>query len=175
MPTHEAWRPVPGFEGLYSISSRGRVRSESRVVVYEAGKRQTVRERVMSPARKASGHLSVMLYGPAPRRLHVHQMVALAFIGPAPSALHEIAHRDGDPSNNTVRNLRWATCAENHADKVAHGTHNRGERHPLSRLTNDQVLAIRSSAMSTKQIAEVFGINQRYAWALKAGKRRSQS
>lgn len=32
MFTNEQWRPVPGFEGYYSISNKGRFRSEPRMV-----------------------------------------------------------------------------------------------------------------------------------------------
>lgn len=171
---NEAWLPVAGFEGIYSVSSSGRVRSEARAVVYAAGKKQTVRQRVLSPAKKASGHLSVMLYrGQHRQRLHVHRLVAIAFIGPQPSALHEVAHRDGDPSNNAPSNLRWSTRSENHADKVIHGTHNRGERHPLSKLSDEQVRSIRASRNTTKQIANEFGITAGHVWAVKAGKART--
>ena len=169
----EQWMPVPDYEGLYSVSSMGRIRSELRVVVSEGGKRQSVRKRITAPAVKERGHLSVMLYGKWRRRLHVHRLVALVFIGPPPTALHEVAHRDGDPSNNSVSNLRWATRAENHADKLLHGTHNRGERHPLSKVSDAQVVAIRSSSETTKRIAADYGICPGHAWALKNGKRRN--
>ncbi len=97
----------------------------------------------------------------------------LAFIGAPPTELHEVAHHDGDPSNNAVTNLRWATRAENHADKLRHGTHNRGERHPLSKVTDAQVAAMRASTRSAKHLAAEHGICPAHAWALKNGKRRS--
>jgi hypothetical protein len=172
--TTELWRPIAGLEGFYSVSSLGRIRSEARVTAGPAGKRYTVRERIMSPARKERGHLSVMVYAPgAARRLHVHRAVAFAFIGQAPTNLHEVAHNDGDPSNNAVENLRWSTRAENHADKVSHGTHNRGERHTLSKVSNAQVIEIRGSTMTAKEIAAAYGIHKKYASAIRAGSRRS--
>lgn len=169
----EQWMPIAGYEGLYSVSSLGRIRSEARSVVYAAGKSQTVRERIMAQAKKQKGHRSVMLYGKERRRLHVHRLVALAFIGPQPSPLHEVAHCNGDPSNNAATNLRWATRAENHADKLLHGTHNRGERHPLSKLTNAQTEDIRASTLTNKQIAAEFGICASHAWAIKNRKTRT--
>ncbi len=168
----EQWCPVAGYEGFYSVSSMGRIRSEARVVLYRTGKRQSVRERIMSPASKVLGHRSVMFY-PQRKRLHVHRLVALAFIGPPPTALHEVAHRDGDPSNNVVTNLRWSTRSDNHADKVAHGTHNRGERHPLSKLSDVEARAIRTSPRSSKQLATDYGISAGHAWAVKTGRARS--
>jgi hypothetical protein len=56
----------------------------------------------------------------------VHRMVCEAFHGPAPTLTHHAAHWDGNRKNNIPNNLRWATCSENHADKIRHGTTNRG-------------------------------------------------
>jgi hypothetical protein len=172
MPTEE-WRPIPGCEGFYAVSSLGRIRSEPRRTVGPTGKAYTVQQRILSAARNASGHLSVCLYSTPIARMLVHRAVALAFIGPAPSPLHEVAHNDGNPGNNTANNLRWATRSENHRDKVAHGTHNRGERHPLSKLSDAQAMDIRNSTLSTKQLAAAYGIGPKHAWAIKSGQRRS--
>lgn len=169
---NERWAPIDGFNGLYSVSSAGRVRSEARVVVYASGKKQTVRERIMSPATKRSGHQSVMLYGGARKRFHIHRLVALAFIGEPPTALHEVAHCDGNPANNCADNLRWATRSENHADKVAHGTHNRGESHPLCKLTDDQVRSIRASSAKAPDIAAQYGVSWQHVRAIKTMKSR---
>ena len=54
-------------------------------------------------------------------RAYVHQLVLEAFVGPRP-ARHQAAHGDGNPLNNTLANLRWATPKENEADKRLHGT-----------------------------------------------------
>lgn len=57
-----------------------------------------------------------------------HQMVAVAFLGPCPPDKNQVAHWDGNSQNNHVSNLRWATAAENMADKVRHGNHREGNR-----------------------------------------------
>jgi len=44
----------------------------------------------------------------ATRQGFVHRLVALAWIGPAPSPAHRVFHIDGNRSNNAVSNLRWA-------------------------------------------------------------------
>ncbi|WP_208609489.1 HNH endonuclease signature motif containing protein [Streptomyces atriruber] len=51
-----------------------------------------------------------------------HFLVCVAFHGPRPTASHQVAHGDGDPTNNRPCNLRWATPAENSAGAVRHGT-----------------------------------------------------
>lgn len=175
MSEPELWMPIAGFEGMYSVSTLGRVRSEPRVVMRGNGRKYTVRGRLLSPARKRSGHLSVQLHeiGQGVQRLHVHRLVLLAFTGEPPTPLHDAAHNDGDPGNNRLGNLRWATRPENCADKLKHGTHNRGERHPLSKLSDDEVRSIRLSELSPKDIASRFGISRGHAWALKTCARRS--
>lgn len=73
----------------------------------------------------------------------VHQLVALAFLGPRPNGM-EVAHENGIRCDNRLANLSYKTPAANQQDRVRHGTHSRGERNPHARLTADQVIAIRS-------------------------------
>jgi hypothetical protein len=75
--------------------------------------------------------------------LMVHVLVAEAFIGPRPDGLH-VCHNDGVPTNNRADNLRYDTPKGNHADRLKHGTSNRGENHGQARLTAEDVRAIRA-------------------------------
>jgi hypothetical protein len=133
----EQWRTVAGFPD-YSVSNLGRVRRD-------AGGRGAVAGRVLKATTASNGYAMV-----GPRNggktvtKTVHRFVAVAFLGPSPTDAHQVAHNDGDPLNNHAHNLRWATCAENHADKNLHGTHIRGERHPFVKLSAGDVLAIRA-------------------------------
>ena len=58
----------------------------------------------------------------ATKKYKIHRLVALAFLGPAPEGKPEVAHGDGNPANNRLENLRWASSKENTADCVRHGT-----------------------------------------------------
>lgn len=80
------------------------------------------------------------------RMYPVHRLVCEIIEGPPPSPKHEAAHNCGNGRLGCVnkRHMRWATPAENSADKVTHGTHNRGENHYRSRLTEDDVRSIRA-------------------------------
>lgn len=75
--------------------------------------------------------------------VHVHVAVCLAFKGPRPTPKHEVAHRDGNRTNNRPRNLRWATHTENGADTRRHGRTRPGSKNPSAKLTEEQVLEIR--------------------------------
>lgn len=152
----ETWAPVPGFDGLYSVSTLGRVRSERRVVAYR-GSMRTVPERILRPGI-ASGYQVVRLWADGIQtHASVHRLVLEAFVGPAPDG-QQGAHNDGNSMNNAVTNLRWATPKQNMADRVAHGTANRGERHGMAKLTSAEVLAIRADQRTNRAIASELGI-----------------
>jgi hypothetical protein len=81
--------------------------------------------------------------------------------GPAPFPKAEAAHRCGLGRQGCVSPacVRWATRSENQMDRVIHGTSNRGERCTKSKLTQEQVLAIRTDKRSCKEIASHYGVS----------------
>jgi hypothetical protein len=64
-------------------------------------------------------------------------------------------HFDGNQANNHVSNLVWGTPRENQNDRIRHGTSNLGERHGLSRLKADDVLAIRARAANGESQVDI--------------------
>lgn len=76
----------------------------------------------------------------------VHRLACQAIHGTAPTRAHVVAHSCGMGAKGCCnpRHLRWATRSENEADRVLHGTSNRGERQGQSKLTRAQVLQIRA-------------------------------
>lgn len=99
----EEWREVPGFNGIYDVSSYGRVRSL----------RADGTRRVLVQANKKNGYkLAMFRLGGKQCALHVHRLVAKAFI-PNPDVLPVVHHRDSNPSNNCATNLKWTTQREN--------------------------------------------------------------
>ncbi|MFN3326121.1 MAG: NUMOD4 motif-containing HNH endonuclease [Bryobacteraceae bacterium] len=149
------WRPIPGFPS-YEASERGDIRRAVSFRHYPAGM-------VLRQRRNRFGYMTVRLSerGIA-RDVFVHRLVALAFIGPQPTPQHEVAHGDGSRDNNHWANLRWATPSENALDRRRHGRlpDTRGEKHPMARLTNDLVLALRSRRRAGalyREIADEFG------------------
>ena len=111
----DEWRPIPEWEGLYEVSSAGRVWS--------------VRNRLLLTLTVGYfGYLEVALCWLRTRpegtqqNLPVHRLVARAFIGPRPEGA-VIRHLDGDKHNNSAANLCYGTQAENIEDEFRHGTH----------------------------------------------------
>lgn len=158
----ERWLPVVDYEGLYEVSDRGRVRGLTRCernITFQGVEGQRLRRgrlKTITPGRYASVHLCKN--GIASRHL-VHALVLAAFIGPRPPGL-QAAHQDGDPTNNRLQNLRWATATENNRDKIRHGTIARGERNGRALLTPDDVRAIRASDASSRALARQYGVSR---------------
>ena len=113
----EIWRPipVPGFEGLYEVSSLGAVRSLHR------GPRKLSATVVM-----ASGGIPYRRFGMCrdgrEKTISVHRAVALAFHGPAPVGAHA-RHLNGNSLDNRASNIAWGSPGDNQLDAVRHGTH----------------------------------------------------
>ncbi|MGN7750604.1 hypothetical protein [Sinorhizobium sp. 22678] len=84
--------------------------------------------------------------------------------GAPPTPKHEAAHSCGNGKFGCVtkRHISWKTPAENQADRLAHGTHNRGERCGTSKLTEREAREILSlkGKESQRSIAKRFGIIQ---------------
>ena len=167
---HEMWAPIPGYEGLYEVSSCGRVRRASKSRTAPAGY-------VLKPRLTWDGYVTYSIWK-AGRYWHVkaHRLVALAFLGPLPFPGAHVAHHDGARTNNRVSNLRWATPAENEADKRRHGTVRGaapGERHHQAKLTAKVVAEMRrcAAAGETMQaIARRFGAAKITAYDAIVGK-----
>ena len=99
--------------------------------------------------------------GGVPRKHLVSRLMLAAFVGPPPSPDHEAAHNDGNPRNNVLGNLRWATPAENASDKERHGTSPKGEGNGHRKLTWPDVHCIRELAdggMSHRGLGAVYGV-----------------
>jgi hypothetical protein len=97
---------------------------------------------------------------------YISRLVLTAFVGPAPQD-HDAAHWDGNPTNNRLDNLRWATVSENMADKKRHGTDPSGTRNAMSKLTDEQVLYIKRNYKRTSygnsnalELAAMFNVSR---------------
>lgn len=108
----EEWRDVVGYEGLYQVSNKGRVRS--------LNYRQKNETHIIRLCLNNKGYLMAGLTKDGHlKTIVVHRLVAKAFI-PNPNKLPQINHKDEVKTNNTVDNLEWCTNKYNHD----YGTHN---------------------------------------------------
>lgn len=98
----ETWKPIPGYEGCYSASNLGRVRSEKRIAPMYGTRTRIIRKRVLKESKSKEGYKSVHISGSGNKL--VHTLVLAAFIG-SPGHDQEASHLDGDGSNNAIDNL----------------------------------------------------------------------
>ena len=159
----EIWKPVVGYEGLYSVSSLGRVRSE--FAKYKG--------RIRRQQRSPSGYLVVGLSGSGKWKCaRVHQLVAAAFIGPCPDGC-AVNHNDGNKENNHADNLEYVTPSENqqHAKKLGLRTVRVGERNPMAKLTPEDIRKIKALRHATLgELAKRFKVSKQTICDIRAGR-----
>ncbi|MFU8688461.1 NUMOD4 domain-containing protein [Rossellomorea sp. FS2] len=96
------WRPLNNIVKcgeFYEVSDCGNVRNLKT-------------QKVLKPSQKKNGYLHVRLYNKGGSYDYlVHRLVALAFL-PTSGTL-QVNHKDGNKSNNCMKNLEWVTPLEN--------------------------------------------------------------
>ena len=157
----EIWKPVTGFENFYEISNKGRIKSLRRKVNIWNGQR-TLEERILAAATSPLGYKRICLRnGKNKRRVFLHRLVAYEFI-PNTDNKPQIDHIDGNPSNNSVENLRWVTAKENTNNPITKQRQKAGaKRKGIPKATQAKAhQAIRKKVMmcdrKTKQIIRTF-------------------
>lgn len=124
----ELWKPVSGYEGIYEVSSLGRVRSLDRIVVDYRGIKKKVRGKILSPGLTNKGYCIVSLNAVDKRHtLTVHRLVANAFI-PNLDNKPQVNHINGIKTDNRICNLEWLTNEENMKHAINNGLANKGGR-----------------------------------------------
>jgi hypothetical protein len=148
----EEWRPIPGYEGDYEVSNHGRVR---RLVFNNRYGRKPLAEPLIIKLYRdrRTRYMQIRLFRDGKKTFHgsAHTLVALAFIGEKPSPLHQVAHLDGDRTNNVLSNLAYVTAKENAAHKRVHGSDVKVEGPDAG-----------GAKLSADQVREMRGLRQRF-------------
>ena len=105
----EAWKSVKGFEGLYSISNFGRLKS------YKKNKSGYI----LSVKNRHGWYLTCNLIDRDGKMVtkRIHRLVAEHFLG-IPERMREVNHKDMNKQNNRVDNLEWVTRKENNQHAI---------------------------------------------------------
>lgn len=161
-PADCEWRLVP-HNDHYEISEHGHLRRA-------VGGSNSKKGKMIRPRLNKDGYVQYALHRETKRTdTHAHRLVAVAFI-PNPDYLPEVAHWDGIGVHCSIENLRWATVADNAADRKRHGRQICGEKVHTNKITAAEAREVALAGGSQREIARRFGIHQSTVWAIKHGR-----
>ena len=101
------------------------------------------------------------------RTMRVHRLIATTYL-PNPNDLPQVNHIDGDKTNNSVSNLEWCDNTHNMQHAVtnnllrtaANKASSTGSLNNQSKLTEEDVLAIRTYTGTQASIAARYGVSR---------------
>lgn len=129
----EVWKDIKGYEGLYQVSSFGRVKR------FTTG-------RILKGGKDTQGYLMVLLCkNNTKSNKSLHRLVAQTFI-PNPENKPQVNHMDENKTNNRVDILEWMTAKENNN----HGKHNK-------RVSKSNSIPIIATNLKTGELQEFYG------------------
>jgi len=162
MKTVEIWKPFPGYEGFYEVSSLGNVRRCS----------------PLKPSKSTWGYLTVAPTAPdrGQTRVCVHRMVLEAFAGPPPTPKHVANHINGNKHDNRAENLEWVTQSENilHAYRIGLKKRYFGTANAFTKLTEEKVaelLQMVANRVDQETICKKFNVSQATVSGIVSGRR----
>lgn len=116
----EEWKDIEGYEGLYQVSNKGRVRSLDRIITQKTRSGYYITKKYagivlkQTPDKDGYGLVSLSDNNRKQKQKRVHILVAQAFI-PNPDNKPQIDHiiPISEGGTNEASNLRWVTPKEN--------------------------------------------------------------
>lgn len=149
----EEWKWIEGFEGIYAVSSQGRLRS------YQQSRKRPHVPHFLQPRFNNRGYLTLTLYKNGRHYARkVHRLVAAAFV-PTSNPLLHINHIDAVKTNNGSANLEWVTAEHNYRLALALGLMKRKPhtlRNSQGHLTKEALIDMRAlfrQGLTRKEIA----------------------
>lgn len=166
---NEKWLPVDGYDGIYEVSTMGRIKTLQRTFYDKKGNERIVKEKIRKPYTTWDGYLRISFYGHGyQEKTTVHRAVAKAFI-PNPNNLPIVNHKDGNRKNNSLDNLEWVSESEN----TLHSFRVLKRIHPRSKSVINNVSG--KIFKSIKDAALFEGINPSYLRSMLNGGRKNTS
>lgn len=153
----ENWKNIYGYEGLYKISDKGRVKSLKRTRIGKGGGIYPVDEKILKNRKTPNGYLQCCLLKNGLKKfISIHRLVATHFIY-NPENKPQVNHKNGIKHDNNVGNLEWATQSENqkHAYKKGLQKHQFGEKRYCSKLTEKDVIEIKKKIKKGKKVKNI--------------------
>lgn len=153
----EIWKDIIGYEGLYRISSFGRIKSSH---INKKG----IGWQLLDGSIDAKGYKRINLYRDgAKTNWKIHRLVAIHFIE-NPDNKKEVNHKDGIKLNNRIENLEWCSTLENMRHAFANNLipFRIGKMNGRAKLKESDITQIRKLAkggLDYKEIAKSYPVN----------------
>ena len=121
----EKWADVEGYEGIYEVSTCGRVRHMPTTILTISSRGDVIDTKKKEPyiLKQCDNRYHYKVVGLAKGKsvnsIAVHRLMAKAFLPRLPEQT-EVHHKDRDRCNNSLDNLQWVTPEEHdnlHLDK----------------------------------------------------------
>lgn len=110
----EKWLPIKNYEGLYEISSLGRIRHLPRTWINNKGYVCNSNMKILKPLQRPNGYLFIRLSkNNHSQSFNIHRLVALTFLPNENSDNLYVNHKDLNKQNNNIENLEWCTPQNN--------------------------------------------------------------
>lgn len=149
----EIWKDIKNYEGLYQISTLGRVRSFDRIVNSKNGGKQLKIGKILKPIKGEKYLMVDLSVNNRSHFRHIHRLVAEAFI-PNPHNYSIINHKDENKLNNVVSNLEW--CTQKYNVNYGNSLKQRAESHKKSVIAFDDLHKLGTYFRSVTDAAAYF-------------------
>lgn len=119
----ERWKPIDGYNGLYMVSDRGRIKSYREKKVpnncYLTNGGKIIYEKILKSDTNHGYEQVGLTKNGKIKNYAIHRLVAQAFI-PNPNQLPEINHKNHNKTDNSVDNLEWCDRSYNNKHRRKH-------------------------------------------------------
>ena len=141
----EIFKDIKDYKGHYQISNFGRVKSIKNNKILKP----------RSSGVKKRYQFVCLCKNSICKEKYIHRLVAERFIG-NPKKKYSVNHKDGNPKNNVVSNLEWATGTEQNNHAFLLGLKKSTDH---SKLTEKEVLEIYKSRECIKDLSKRYKIS----------------
>lgn len=156
----EIWLPIIGYEEIYEVSNKGRIKVLERQINVRYGT-SIRKEKLIKPSlNKVVNYLYIGLHKDGKyTNSRIHRLVAEAFI-PNPENKREVNHINGDKLNNSVENLEWNTPLENTRNAFKNGLNNKRLKLKLEDIPIIKEM-YKNNNYSYREIGEMYGVERK--------------
>ena len=157
----EIWKPIPGYETEYAISTLGRIKR----LKESTARRRYPAGMIIKPTHQKNGYTIVRLSNgdKVKKAFYIHRLVLQTFIGSCPDK-HEVNHINAVRDDNRLDNLEYVTRSENNLHSISLSKQFWISTHVKNFMSENEIREIRSlfsDGRSTKEISYMYNTSMK--------------